>query len=282
MLTVPAPSVGSAGVFAPDAFRVVASRRETEDVVTLSLEPAGAPPAGSRPGQFNMVTAFGIGEAAISVSSQPGTAGPLQHTVRDVGPVSHALCSARVGDLVGVRGPFGNDWGVERLAGKDVLVMAGGIGLAPLRGAVLMLLDGPRPRTLTVLVGARSPEQVVFGEELLGWREAGADVRVAVDVAAPGFRGAVGVVTNLLATVSFDPQRAVALVCGPEVMMRFGARALVDRGVAPDQVRVSLERNMQCAVGLCGHCQLGPLLLCRDGPVVDYAAVARLLSERER
>ena len=190
--------------------------------------------------------------------------------------------------LIGVRGPFGTDWGVDRLSdetGLDVVVVAGGIGLAPLRGAIAELMQR-RVRQeirLFVLVGAREPSQVVFAQDLEQWSAIGAHVGVTVDVAAPGWDGEVGVVTTLLAGAGFDPERTVALVCGPEVMMRFTARALVDLGVDAARIRVSLERNMQCGLGWCGHCQLGPLLLCRDGPVVPYGnVVAEMFTQRER
>ena len=268
----------------PVPWRVVDRRAETADVVTLSLVPPAERWPAFRPGQFNMLTAFGVGEVAVSISSSPTGAGWVEHTVRDVGPVTGALCRLTSGDVVGVRGPFGTDWGLDRLGPGDVVVVAGGIGLAPLRGAVRELLVGSAPRRrVVVLVGARAPGQILYGAELVAWRAAGAQVEVTVDVATPAWRGAVGVVTGLLAVARFDPARATALVCGPEIMMRFVARALVDRGVDPAGIRVSLERNMQCGVGLCGHCQLGPILVCRDGPVVDYGdTVARLLSERER
>ncbi len=236
-----------------------------------------------------MLTAFGVGEAPISVSSSPRDGGPLQQTIRDVGPVTHALCRSEPGDVVGVRGPFGTSWGVEdgdRPDGSgDVVVVAGGIGLAPLRGIVQELVGGGSTgtRRVVVLVGAREPEQVIFGDDLDAWRTAGVQVEVTVDVAGADWDGQVGVVTTLLADAEFDPTGAVALVCGPEVMLRFVARALVDRGVHPDRVRVSLERNMQCGIAWCGHCQLGPILVCRDGPVVSYAGVVdHLLAERER
>lgn len=279
----------AAGPMAPLVHAVVGRRRETDDVVTLSLEPLTGPAPGFGAGQFNMLTAFGVGEAAISVSSAPGAAGPLEHTVRAVGPVTRALCAAAPGDLVGVRGPFGTDWGVEALTGAgsaaDVVVVAGGIGLAPLRGAVSQLVAaraGGGGRVF-VLAGARQPDQVVFAEDLAAWAAAGAHVAVTVDLGAPGWTGHVGLVTALLPDAGFDAPRASALVCGPEVMMRLTARALVDLGVPAGSIAVSLERNMQCGLGWCGHCQLGPLLLCRDGPVVPYAgAVARLLNQRER
>jgi len=273
------------GPLVPDLYRVSATRHLVEDVVTLSLEPLEGPPVSSRPGQFNMLTAFGVGESAISVSGEPGD-GTLEHTIRGIGPVSRALCDSQVGTIVGVRGPFGTDWGVDDLAGKDAIVLAGGIGLAPLRTAVSRLVAPPSAggaRHVVVLVGARTPDQIVFRDDLLRWREDGTHVEVTVDAAGPEWGGPVGVVTSLLDRVPFDAANTVALVCGPEVMIRFTARALVDRGVEGQNVRVSLERNMQCGVGLCGHCQLGPLLLCRDGPVVTYSGVVSdLMSQRER
>lgn len=285
------PAVGAPSPLVPALYRVVASRRETVDVTTLDLEPLEDRPAAFRAGQFNMLTSLGVGEAAISISGAPSLGGPLRHTVRDVGPVTHALCEARGGELIGVRGPFGTDWGAGELTG-DVVVMAGGIGLAPLRGAVDEMLGSHvhakqgRRRSgarVFVLVGARQPEQVLFGDDLRRWSEAGARVAVTVDVASSSWGGRVGLVTTLLDDAGFEPSRTTALLCGPEVMMRLSARALTDRGVDPARILVSLERNMQCGLGWCGHCQLGPFLLCRDGPILHYAgAVARLLTERER
>ena len=163
--------------------------------------------------------------------------------------------------------------------------MAGGIGLAPLRGAIIELVARQQAGLgrVLVLAGARAPDQILFADDLRAWERAGAHVGVSVDVGAPGWTGTVGVVTELLATAPFDANGARALLCGPEVMMRFGGRALVDRGVDPARIRVSLERNMQCGVGLCGHCQYGPLLVCRDGPVVRYGGLAdELFMERNR
>jgi len=282
--TLLAELLPSAQPLTPTAYRVVARRVEAEDVVTLSLEPTSGQRPRFHPGQFNMLTALGVGEVAISISSAPAAPGPLAHTIRDVGAVTHALCCLEVGSTIGVRGPFGTDWGVYELDESEVVVVAGGIGLAPLRGAISHLVDGPgRSRQVYVLAGARSPDQITFPDDLDSWRRLGAVVEVTVDAAPAEWRGPVGVVTNLLGTVAFDPLRTVALVCGPEIMMRFTIRALVDIGVPLGSIRVSLERNMQCGVGWCGHCQLGPLLICRDGPVFSCSAeLARLLSERER
>jgi len=256
-------------------------------VVTLSLEPSGGHtlPASSH-GQFNMLTAFGVGEVAVSVAATADGSGRIDHSIRDVGAVTHALCGAPIGAVVGVRGPFGAGWGIERLPdGPDVVVVAGGIGLAPLRSAVgaLVAREQEGRGRVFVVAGARSPDQILYEEELDAWRRAGADVVVTVDVGSPGWDGPVGVVTTLLPELAFEADGAWALTCGPEIMMRFVARGLVERGVDPARILVSLERNMQCGVGICGHCQLGPLLVCRDGPVVPYGGVAdRLLLERGR
>ncbi len=274
----------------PMPHRVVESIRETSDITTLLLEPLDGPLMEFRCGQFNMLSAFGVGEVAISLSGAPSER-PLRHSIRDVGAVSRALCERRVGDLVGVRGPFGSDWRIDTsddevaVDDRDTVVVAGGVGLAPLRGAVEELVRA-RARgggRVYVLVGAREPSQIVFGAELDAWADRGASVALTVDRAAPGWGGKVGLVTSLLADAGFDPATSRALLCGPEIMMRFTARALVDLGVNPAAILVSLERNMQCGVGWCGHCQLGPFLLCRDGPVVPYAGlVSQLLTQRER
>lgn len=267
----------------PSLYRVRRRRRELADTVTLALEPVDGPALRYEPGQFNMLYAFGVGEVPISISGDPETAGPLLHTIRAAGAVTRALCAARPGDVLGVRGPFGTAWELELAAGRDVVVIAGGIGLAPLRPAVYRLLaERERYARITALVGARSPDTLLYPRELGAWRDRfDIDVEVTVDHAERGWRGHVGVVTELLAGVPLDPARTVAMVCGPEVMMRLAARALVDRGVPGSAVRVSLERNMKCAVGHCGHCQLGPVLVCRDGAVLDYQRVARLLALRE-
>ena len=271
----------------PLRYRVVGKRRETEDTVTLSLLPLDGPIAMTKPGQFNMLTAFGVGEVAISISNDPAADEPLEHTIRAVGAVSSALCQTPPGGAVGVRGPFGTDWGVADLGQSDAIVVAGGIGLAPLRGAIRALLERRRPtgksHLLSVVVGARNPSQLLFEEEMLAWQRAGAHLQVTVDTARPGWSGPVGVVTDQLARAPVDFATAAALVCGPEVMIRYTARTLFDLGMPRDHIRISLERNMQCGVGLCGHCQLGPWLICRDGPVFTYDLEAEaILASRQR
>lgn len=261
----------------PLRYQVTGQRVDSADIATITLEPLDDPITTPKPGQFNMLTAFGVGEAAISVSSDPSRSPVLEHTIRDVGAVSHALSHAERGDVVGVRGPFGTDWPIDDLGGRDAVVVAGGIGLAPLRGAIVRLvaaLSNKHAGKVVVLAGARTPDQIIYGDDIEMWRNQKATVDVTVDAADADWTGPVGVVTQLVADSDFDAQSAVALVCGPEIMMRFSARSLLDRGIDADRIFVSLERNMQCGVALCGHCQLGPFLVCRDGAVVPWAPVA--------
>jgi NAD(P)H-flavin reductase len=273
------PGVG----LAPQPYRVVRKRRETSDVVTLALVPVADGAARPSPGQFNMLYAWGVGEVPISTSGDPTTDGPLQHTVRAVGPVSRALTATAQGGVIGVRGPFGTEWDVGAATGADVVMVAGGIGLAPLRPVILgILAERPRFGAVTLLVGARTPDAVPFRRDLARWRSRlDVDVAVTVDAAGPDWRGHVGVVTKLIGGARFDPAHTVAFVCGPEVMMRYAADALVDRGVDAARVRVAMERNMKCAVALCGHCQFGPEFVCKDGSVFAYERVAPLLRLRE-
>jgi anaerobic sulfite reductase subunit B len=265
----------------PAGYRVTARSAETHDTVSLTLEPAAEPIAPFRPGQFTMLYAFGVGEIPISVSGPAGQPALIQ-TIRAVGAVSRALCAAGTGQLVGVRGPFGTSWGEADAIGQDLLLMAGGIGLAPVRPALLAALRRRhRYRRIIVLAGARSPRELLFAAQLQDWRDRGAEVAVTVDRADARWTGNVGVVTQLIGQAGLDPHRTTALICGPEVMMRLTARSLLAAGLPGDSIRLSLERNMQCGAAVCGHCQLGPLLLCRDGPVVSYAVAESLLAIRE-
>jgi NAD(P)H-flavin reductase len=224
-----------------------------------------------------MLYAFGIGEVPISVSAAQD--GPLVHTVRAVGAVTEAICAAEPGALLGVRGPLGNPWPLGD--GGDAIVVAGGIGLAPLRGVVHELL---RKRAdfgeAVVLYGGRTPTDLLYTDELERWRET-LQVDVTVDAAEPGWEGKVGFVAKLVGAARFDPAVATAFLCGPEIMMRTSAEALLERGVQAERIYASMERNMQCGVGLCGHCQLGPTLICRDGPVYRWDELAPLLEVRE-
>lgn len=256
--------------------------RETGDTFTLELEP----PAGTfafAPGQFNMLYAFGSGEVPISISGDPGEPERLIHTIRAVGAVTRVLERLAPGDALGVRGPFGKAWPVAEAEGKDLLIVAGGVGLAPLRPAIYHALrHRARYQRLIVAYGTRTPADILYDEELMRWRgRFDLEVQVTVDRGDAKWRGKTGVVTRLLERANFAPDQAVAMLCGPEVMMRFAARELQHQGMPEGAIYVTLERNMQCAIAHCGHCQLGPALLCRDGAVYAYSDVQRLLSLRE-
>jgi NAD(P)H-flavin reductase len=268
------------GAMVPQAFRVVQRRQETADTHTLSLRPHSGGGLSIGPGQFVMVYVFGVGEVPISVSGIDPEGG-VTLTVRAVGAVSRAICAAAPGTVLGLRGPCGNRWPVAGAAGGEVVVVAGGIGLAPLRPVIRHVLAHPLQYTgLTILYGARTPADLLFGDELALWRES-SQVAVTVDRGDRDWRGSVGVVPKLVGAAEFEPPRATAFVCGPEVMMHFTAEALLARGVAADRIQISMERHMDCGIGLCGHCQLGPTLICRDGPVYTHAEIATLMEVRE-
>jgi NAD(P)H-flavin reductase len=271
----------AAGAFVPAPFRVAERRRDTVDTWTIALEPLDGGFAVD-PGQFVMVYAFGVGEVPVSVSGPPERAGePVVLTVRDVGAVTHAICASEPGAVLGLRGPLGNSWPVEAAEGGDVVVVAGGIGLAPLRPVVLhALARRPQFGAAAVLYGARTPGDLLYTEELAAWGETLA-VEVTVDAADTSWTGKVGVVPKLLEQAELRPEATTAFVVGPEIMMHFTVEALRARGVPDERIFLSLERDMRCGIGLCGHCQLGPTLICRDGPVYSQAEVAALMEVRE-
>jgi NAD(P)H-flavin reductase len=281
--TVDVPAL-MADAMRPRPFRLARVRRETRDTFTITLEPTeGDRSFIFRPGQFNMLYALGSGEVPISMSGPPGDVTHVVHTLRAVGPVTEHLHRLRTGDVIGLRGPFGTSWPVDAVHGSDVVFVAGGIGLAPLRPALYhVLAHRERYGRVVLLFGARSPDDILFAREIETWRgRFDVTVEVVVDRAAPGWHGSVGVVTSLIPRAPCDPAQTVAMICGPEVMMKFAVQELVERGVEPGRVYVSLERNMKCAIGLCGHCQFGPMFICKDGPVYRYDRVARLLGIRE-
>lgn len=269
---------------APTIYQVQARQKENSDTFTLALEPTnGVAIDGFAPGQFNMLYVFGVGEIPISISGDPKLPTPIIHTTRAVGTVTRAMNDLRPGDMLGVRGPFGTAWPVAQAAGRDVVIVCGGIGLAPLRPALYTLLaHRERYGKIVLLYGARTQEDMLYRRELTQWRARfDLDVYVTVDRATGRWRGNVGVVTALIPRAPFDPLQTTALVCGPEVMMRFTVQALQRRGVAAEQIYLSLERNMQCATGTCGHCQFGPHFICRDGPVFRFDTIAPFFGKAE-
>lgn len=283
MTQSPANAAGTTDPMLPVFAKVIDRRQELDDVWTVDLEVDDPEILAFAPGQFNMLYAPGIGEAAISVSGDPDGATRLVHTIRDVGKVSHALAALEPGMTVGVRGPFGTAWPVEAAEGMDVVIIAGGLGLAPLRPAIYHILaNRERYGRIALLCGARSPADILFPEEIGEWRRnLDLQIEITVDHADTTWRGHVGVVTNLIRSADFDPADTTALVCGPEIMMRFGAQALTDLGVAEDAIHLSMERHMKCALGHCGRCQYGPYLICRDGAVMSFDRLRRLLTLRE-
>ena len=269
---------------APVPYRVRSRATENRDSATLCLEPAREPLRAPLPGEFMMMYAFGVGEIAISVSGVPAVGDrTITHTIRSVGAVSRALHDAHTGTVIGMRGPFGTNWGLAEAAGRDLVIVGGGVGLAPLRPVVLgVLADRDSYGRVTLIAGARSRDDFLFDEELQDWmRDDAIEVRLTVDVPVQGWPGEVGFVTEPLRRMSLRPNGTTAFLCGPEPMMRNSANELLRKGVTHRHIRVSLERNMQCGIDWCGHCQLGPLLLCRDGPVVGYDVAEPLLRVKE-
>lgn len=268
----------------PQLYRVQHVQHEMPDTFTLELEPkdgSAIPPFAT--GQFNMLYVFGVGEIPISISGDPAKRKPLVHTTRAVGTVSRAMRELKPEDAIGVRGPFGSHWPIEHAMGKDIVIVTGGIGLAPLRSAMYQIAaQREKYGKVALLYGARTPEDILYRKELEHWRaHLDLDVYVTVDRATGKWRGSVGVVTRFIPRAPFDPQNTMALVCGPEIMMRFSAAELEKRGVAAGNIFVSMERNMKCAVGFCGHCQYGPNFVCKDGPVFRYSHVKDLLGKWE-
>lgn len=255
---------------------------EIHDVSTYHLEFADPSVGDSftfRPGQFNMLYLPGVGEAAISISSDPAQPGTIDHTVRIAGNVTSGLGQLGNGATFGLRGPFGSAWPIDECRGGDVIIVTGGIGLAPLRPAIYEFLNRSSEfGKLTLLYGARNPLGMLYTADYAEWVDRGLDVNTTVDRASPGWDSNVGVVLQLLDRMPLSaPENTTILCCGPEVMMWYTARSALGRGVPADRIWVSLERNMNCAIGLCGHCQFGPTFVCKDGPVVRYDRVASLL-----
>lgn len=275
----------SPSAMVPEIWKVYQVHPENADTVTLELSPHTPKPF--FPGQFNMLYAFGVGEIPISISGPPHEPVTLFHTIRRVGAVSRALSEMRPGQELGLRGPFGSVWPLEQARGKDVIIMAGGLGLAPVRPIVYEILrrrdDFER---VTLLYGCRHPDEILFAPELHALRSRfDLDLEITVDRGSPSWHGPIGVITTLLKRLSprlqTQADKTLAFVCGPEIMMRFSAQELLQAGLSEVQIYLSMERNMHCAIGLCGHCQFGPDFICKDGPIFRYDRIKSRLSLRE-
>lgn len=258
---------------------------ETDDTYTLLIDPPGTDGAAFsfEPGQFNMVYAFGVGEAAISISSDPARPNSIAHTIHRVGTATSALSRLKRGEMIGLRGPFGTAWPIREAVGKDVCIAAGGIGLAPLRPVIYSLIRRREEfGRIIILYGARSPLDLLYRVELEEWSKLpNTEVITTVDRGDSSWKGHIGVVTGLFSYIKLDSRSTIALVCGPEVMMKYTCEELQRRGLSQEQIYISMERNMKCGIGLCGHCQFGPKFICKDGPVFRLPLVNHLLEKKE-
>lgn len=268
----------------PIPYRVVEKRTENTDLITLVLEPAGQEAIEPLlPGQFNMLYLFGIGEIPISVSSLLANHPRITHTIADVGPVSHACCQLNVGDQLGVRGPFGSAFPVDEAKFKDVIILAGGVGFAPLRPMIEYIANNRDDYgEVNFLYGTRDPSGILFHQDIISLQsDPSINFQITVDHSFKNWRGNIGVVTNLIDKAEFDPNNCMAFVCGPEIMMRYGTYALIDAGIPEENIFLSMERNMKCAIGHCGHCQYGPLFVCKEGPVFNYPVIKKYVNIAE-
>ncbi|MDJ0878436.1 MAG: FAD/NAD(P)-binding protein [Halieaceae bacterium] len=266
----------------PELCNVNGRLEDTPDVFTLDLVP---PPGyrGFAPGQFNMLYVPGAGEAAISISGDPEDSYRLVHTIRAVGDVTSQLRTRDGHSQVGVRGPFGKPWPIDAARGGDLIIVAGGIGMAPMRPVLYAALaDRASYDNIYLLYGARTPRDILFQEQLMEWHRQGAITAIiTVDAARPSWKGDVGAVTGFIGRIPVNPRNTVAMICGPEIMMRYAASELLVKGIPMDRIHVSMERNMKCATAFCGHCQLGPYFVCRDGPVFRYSDVAAMMEVKQ-
>lgn len=264
--------------------RILDKRRETEGIDTYRLQFIDDALRRSyrfSAGQFNMVYLFGVGEVAISIVSDPDEPEFLDHTIRVVGRVTKGIAPLHIGDTLGIRGPFGQGWPLEDARGKDVLIVTGGLGCAPVVGAIEYIF---RRRSqygaVKILHGVKTAHDLLYRERFDSWRQhPNTEVLLTSDQPDKTWHYHVGVVTELFEQVAVDPSRTVVLMCGPEIMMRLGVPILMQRGIPAAAIYVSLERHMECGIGLCGHCQLGPFFLCKDGPVMSYDRVAPWLGQ---
>jgi NAD(P)H-flavin reductase len=276
--------VESANALIPRPFEVVAKRQETHDVTTLMVEPSdGRACFGFEPAQIGMIGVPGVGEVPISFSNHPDSSRCLSVTIRNAGAVTAAITGTDVGGAISVRGPYGTTWPIELVAGRDVLFVAGGLGLAPLRSAIFAVAEnGTERESVGIVYGARTRDDMLFKGDLEVWSELDrVGVHLTVDTPTEAWTGSVGLVTTLFDAALASLRSPLVMMCGPDVMMVNACRDLVARHIDPSDIWLTLERNMKCAVGLCGHCQLGPLFVCKDGPVFRYERVAELLETRE-
>lgn len=268
-------------------------KKETRDTATYAMKITNREIAKSysfEPGQFNMLSIPGIGEAPISISSAP-TEHEILHTVRVAGDVTTHLARLRSGDVLGMRGPFGNRWPLEEVEDRDLIIIAGGLGIAPLRSVIRHMISLERAKKPSagslsgkkiLLYGAKTPKDIVFRDEFPRYKDV-FHVWLTVDKADPEeyWKGEVGLIPVLFKNIAVDPLRSVVFMCGPEIMMAILAKDLTTRGIPAEKIFVSMERNMNCGMGWCGHCLFGPAMVCTDGPIFRLSDIWDFWSIRE-
>jgi sulfhydrogenase subunit gamma (sulfur reductase) len=269
----------------PHIATVVSRTQESPTIFTLQLRlDDAAAQAAYRfaPGQFNMLYLYGVGEAPISIMSDPSDRDSIGHTIRVLGRVTHGLSNLKPGDQVGLRGPFGRGWPLQEIGGHDLVLVTGGLGCAPVVSVIHYVLKRrARFGKLVIIQGVKHAEDLIWRDQYDQWsRLPDTQVLVAASEGAALWPWHVGHMADLFSLARFNPQRAAAMMCGPEGMMRAAADSLLQRGLPESRLFLSMERNMQCAVGRCGHCQLGGSFVCRDGPVFNWGQVKSMLAHR--
>lgn len=273
------------GCTAPHEVVIVARTQETPSIFSLDLrftDPQKSQEYRAVPGQFNMLYRFGVGEVPISIVSDPSTTGILKHTIRAVGRVTHSLAALQVGDRLGLRGPFGRGWPLHAISGKDIVIITGGLGCAPVVALIEHLLaQRAQFHRLVILQGVKHADDLIWRRQYAAWeRLPDTQVLLAADLGGPSWPFHVGNVTVLLDQAEMDPAHSLAFLCGPEAMMQAAIHLLLRRGLPPEALWLSMERNMSCGMGRCGRCQIGPHFVCRDGPVLHFPAVRAWLGMR--
>ncbi len=273
MMNIPQLKLNS--IYLPQLAEIIRTEQLTKMEKLFEIRLLSGQDLGHQPGQFVEVSLFGIGEAPISISSSPTKKGSFELAVRAVGNVTNALHKLEKGAIIGIRGPFGKGFPVAEMKGKDILFVAGGIGLVPLRSLINYVLDKRSDfGRVLILFGAKTPAEQLFLNELALWRgRPDLEYWETVDRADAKWKGNVGVITTLFPKINIDPEKTIAVIVGPPVMYRFAILEAQVKGIPDEQIIVSLERRMKCGVGKCGHCQINHLYVCQDGPVFKYAQI---------
>jgi sulfhydrogenase subunit gamma (sulfur reductase) len=271
-------------VYQPHPMEIVRVIPETEDTKTFHIQfqdPTLREVFSFLSGQFAEYSVFGEGEATFCISSSPTRRDHLEFSVKRVGRVTYALHQLNPGDVIGFRGPYGNHFPLERLKGKNLVFIGGGIGLAPLRSLIQNVLDNRLDYgEISILYGARTPQDLCFKYDLENWNQnRTVKMTTTVDMGDSEWKGKVGLVPMVLQEMTPSPDNAVAVTCGPPIMIRYTLLALEKLGFTPSQIWTTLEMKMKCGVGKCGRCNIGPLYVCKDGPVFSYEEIRNFLSD---